>query len=158
MSHVSADPAQFPKSSSHRRCFTTAEADAILSEIHTFHLDMIAKKHDITRRILGDFLRRRGVNMGALREQREARARGGRKSVKAKTAEDEFRIPGHAKPILGYGIAAMATKPDHGCSWPLGDPELAGFAFCGLPRATGSSYCERHHSVAWRGRGSALAE
>lgn len=34
----------------------------------------------------------------------------------------------------------------HDCKWPLGDPLLPGFGYCGLPADGGAHYCERHHS------------
>jgi GcrA cell cycle regulator len=34
---------------------------------------------------------------------------------------------------------------EHSCRWPIGDVLDDDFAFCGLERCDGSSYCEAHH-------------
>ena len=35
------------------------------------------------------------------------------------------------------------------CCWPIGDPKLPGFAFCGTPITPGRPYCEEHSNLAY---------
>ena len=35
------------------------------------------------------------------------------------------------------------------CCWPIGDPKLPGFAFCGTPIIPGRPYCEEHSNLAY---------
>ena len=35
------------------------------------------------------------------------------------------------------------------CCWPIGDPKLPGFAFCGTSIMPGRPYCEKHSSLAY---------
>ena len=35
------------------------------------------------------------------------------------------------------------------CCWPIGDPKLPGFAFCGIPITPGRPYCEEHSNLAY---------
>jgi len=48
--------------------------------------------------------------------------------------------------------ATLITLSDHGCRWPIGDPDQAEFGFCGRQRAGRSSYCEGHSPMASRRR------
>lgn len=34
------------------------------------------------------------------------------------------------------------------CRWPIGDPKMPDFGFCGRPQADNSSYCAHHHAIA----------
>jgi GcrA cell cycle regulator len=45
---------------------------------------------------------------------------------------------------------ALVDLDRHGCHWPMGDPLLAGFGFCGCPARGGSSYCDEHHRRAYK--------
>ena len=38
----------------------------------------------------------------------------------------------------------IATLEDGDCRWPVGDPQLAGFHFCGAEKVEGLPYCEVH--------------
>ncbi len=38
------------------------------------------------------------------------------------------------------------------CRWPIGDPRLAGFGYCGAPAPGKGPYCPDHHRVAYRAR------
>lgn len=38
----------------------------------------------------------------------------------------------------------MTTLLPNDCRWPLGDPQLADFYFCGKGKVAGHSYCEFH--------------
>lgn len=46
-------------------------------------------------------------------------------------------------------LIGLLALTEHTCKWPLGDPLLAGFGFCGEPSKDGSSYCHEHHAVAY---------
>jgi GcrA cell cycle regulator len=35
------------------------------------------------------------------------------------------------------------------CHWPVGDPLLPGFGFCGCQKAPGAPYCEHHAAIAY---------
>ena len=35
------------------------------------------------------------------------------------------------------------------CCWPIGDPKLPGFSFCGTSIAPGRPYCEEHSNLAY---------
>ena len=35
------------------------------------------------------------------------------------------------------------------CCWPIGDPKLPGFAFCGTSIIPGRPYCEEHSNLAY---------
>lgn len=45
-------------------------------------------------------------------------------------------------------IIPLHAKPNC-CRWPIGDPKLPGFMFCGEERGMGSSYCDDHHRIAY---------
>ncbi len=38
----------------------------------------------------------------------------------------------------------MATLLPHDCRWPIGDPQAAGFYFCGKRKQDGHPYCDFH--------------
>tara|TARA_B110000008_G_C16492020_1_gene372549 strand:- start:132 stop:527 length:396 start_codon:yes stop_codon:yes gene_type:complete len=35
------------------------------------------------------------------------------------------------------------------CCWPIGDPKLPGFSFCGVSITPGRPYCEEHSNLAY---------
>jgi GcrA cell cycle regulator len=46
--------------------------------------------------------------------------------------------------------ATILTLGEHACRWPIGDPDDAGFGFCGARRTGHSSYCEAHAGASLR--------
>jgi GcrA cell cycle regulator len=44
--------------------------------------------------------------------------------------------------------ATILTLSEHGCRWPIGDPDEAGFGFCGRLRSGHAAYCAGHASMA----------
>lgn len=42
----------------------------------------------------------------------------------------------------------MTTLLPDDCRWPIGDPQAAGFHFCGERKQTGHPYCELHVRLA----------
>jgi GcrA cell cycle regulator len=67
-------------------------------------------------------------------------------------------------PVEGRGAAWVFSEAEIGemrrlrfedireaaCRWPLGDPRSGEFAYCGLTRAKGQSYCAGHCRMAYR--------
>ena len=49
-------------------------------------------------------------------------------------------------------MASILTLSADGCRWPIGDPNDAGFGFCGRLRGGHASYCEGHAQNAQRRR------
>ena len=63
------------------------------------------------------------------------------------------------KKKVGGAVAALIDeapvvprKAAPSCSWPIGDPKLLGFKFCGAKRAIGKSYCAEHMKLAYAAR------
>jgi GcrA cell cycle regulator len=46
--------------------------------------------------------------------------------------------------------ATLLTLTPNGCRWPIGDPQEAGFGFCGRLKADQASYCRHHAQTAVR--------
>lgn len=42
----------------------------------------------------------------------------------------------------------LATLKNNECRWPIGDPQLPGFHFCGALKGDGQSYCVKHATQA----------
>jgi GcrA cell cycle regulator len=58
-------------------------------------------------------------------------------------------------PTMAFEVPATATiltLVEDSCRWPIGNPDEAGFGFCGRPRLGGGSYCQGHGSMALRRR------
>ena len=127
--------------------WTKGEVETIINRAATEDLGHIAETVGISYRKLVSLLRRNYVSIRQLKSDREACARGGR--VHCGALLQDSPIPGHTRPFLGYGMKAIAAKPVTGCSWPVGDPQKDGFAFCGRLRKGGSSYCGMHDDIAW---------
>ncbi|HZT24126.1 MAG TPA: GcrA family cell cycle regulator [Pseudolabrys sp.] len=47
------------------------------------------------------------------------------------------------------GVTCAELLPHH-CRWPLGDPKLPSFRYCGSPAIEPYPYCARHVRVAYR--------
>lgn len=45
-------------------------------------------------------------------------------------------------------IADLSNLAAHACKWPIGDPKVVGFSFCGRP--AGGPYCPDHAAIAFR--------
>ncbi len=59
------------------------------------------------------------------------------KSPPRPVAQDDLIIP------IAQRKTMTTLLPDD-CRWPLGDPQVAGFHFCGKPKQAGHPYCEFH--------------
>ncbi len=58
-------------------------------------------------------------------------------------------------PRISFEVAPTATLvslTEHACRWPIGDPNEAGFGFCGRLKASGGAYCAGHAAMAVRRR------
>jgi GcrA cell cycle regulator len=52
--------------------------------------------------------------------------------------------------ILGpepIATASILTLAHEACRWPIGDPQDAGFGYCGRSRGLHVSYCDHHACV-----------
>jgi GcrA cell cycle regulator len=54
-----------------------------------------------------------------------------------------------------FDIAGLSARV---CHWPVGDPRLAGFGYCGAAASGQGPYCKDHHRAAYRGRPAARAD
>ncbi len=59
------------------------------------------------------------------------------KSPPSATSQDEPVIP------IAQRKTMTTLLPDD-CRWPIGDPQVAGFHFCGKRKQNGHPYCEFH--------------
>jgi GcrA cell cycle regulator len=68
--------------------------------------------------------------------------------------------PARAAPVQVEAVARLfdvAGLSARVCRWPVGDPRLAGFGYCGAAAAGPGPYCQDHHKAAYRGRPAAGA-
>ena len=74
----------------------------------------------------------------------------------------EVRAPRAPRPAFvvfeGGPTATLITLADHGCRWPIGEPDQADFGFCGRLRAGRGSYCQGHSPMASHRRLAALPD
>lgn len=73
-----------------------------------------------------------------------------RQEQKASIEADAPALPRAAAwlPLYGLEPVSLIDLGAHDCKWPLGDPLLPGFGYCGLPQAgEHSRYCEAHHAM-----------
>jgi len=65
------------------------------------------------------------------------------------------REPAPTTPRVAFDVAPTATIHSltaHACRWPIGEPDQAGFGFCGRLRTDHPSYCVGHAPMATRRR------
>jgi GcrA cell cycle regulator len=65
------------------------------------------------------------------------------------------RAPTPTAPRVAFEVAPLATihtLSEHGCRWPIGEPDQAGFGFCGRLRGANGSYCIGHAPMSTRRR------
>jgi GcrA cell cycle regulator len=48
------------------------------------------------------------------------------------------------------GLATSTTLEAHMCRWPIGDPDTAGFSFCGRSVDGSRPYCQGHARLAYK--------
>ena len=56
-----------------------------------------------------------------------------------------------AAPLDQPGLATCTTLEAHMCRWPIGDPDEAGFSFCGRSVDGARPYCQGHSRLAYKG-------
>jgi GcrA cell cycle regulator len=93
-----------------------------------------------------------------------ARPMGGRPSTRIRATSGGIRRtqaprtprePAISVPRVAFEVAATAsihTLTTHACRWPIGDPDQAGFGFCGRLCSGHASYCDGHAPMATRRR------
>jgi GcrA cell cycle regulator len=84
-----------------------------------------------------------------------ASAGGVRRAVTGATPRPPRAAPAPPAPRLPFEVAATAsihTLTEHGCRWPIGEPEEAAFGFCGRIRTGAGSYCAGHSPMSTRRR------
>ena len=47
-------------------------------------------------------------------------------------------------------LVTVRSLTDITCRWPIGDPKMEGFHFCGRAKPEGRPYCEHHAAIAFR--------
>jgi GcrA cell cycle regulator len=58
-------------------------------------------------------------------------------------------VPKPEDPAPEHQRKVIATLEDNSCRWPIGDPQMADFHFCGAEANVGSVYCQTHHARAY---------
>jgi GcrA cell cycle regulator len=56
------------------------------------------------------------------------------------------------------GLATTATLEAHMCRWPIGDPDEAGFSFCGRSADGVRPYCQGHSRLAYKNSTGSAAD
>jgi GcrA cell cycle regulator len=79
--------------------------------------------------------------------------RGGRISP----APPQARRPSPTQAFEVAPTATLAGLSEHGCRWPIGEPDEAGFGFCGRTRAGRGAYCQGHSPMSTGRRVSAIS-
>jgi GcrA cell cycle regulator len=74
-------------------------------------------------------------------------------SAPRRIAEPVAHTPQHPTPVRyveeAPGTATVLTLGAHMCKWPIGDPSLDNFSFCGRRSGEGP-YCHEHSQVAYQ--------
>jgi len=116
-----------------------AEVASLINSLAVESTANVAKRLGISPKSIRSLLLARGVSIRALRRPAPSeRALGGlvaRRSI--------------ASPPAVFGAEALARLPDRGCSWPIGDPSVEGFAFCGKAIEERGPYCAAHRARAY---------
>ena len=60
-----------------------------------------------------------------------------------------LKLPSRPSPIKRDPEKARALAAGRACMWPVGDPKLPGFHFCGKAVTVNKPYCEKHCAVAY---------
>ena len=124
-----------------RKIWSAAEIAQVVAALATRDTEAVAADWGVTARQLRGLMMRSGVRIRHIR-----------KAVPAQHACGGLlaRRPADG-PAATFGAAALAELPDCGCKWPIGDPAVEGFAYCGAARfSVLSPYCAEHHARAYR--------
>jgi GcrA cell cycle regulator len=60
-----------------------------------------------------------------------------------------LKLPPRPSPIKRNPEKARAVASGRACMWPVGDPKLPDFHFCGEPVSPNKPYCDTHCAVAY---------
>jgi GcrA cell cycle regulator len=71
------------------------------------------------------------------------------KNAPARIRADGF-VPQVFPPAPEHQRKTVETLEDHSCRWPIGDPQMADFHFCGAEKIEGLPYCLEHRDVAYQ--------
>ena len=75
-------------------------------------------------------------------------------SAPRRIAEPVAAAPSSPSPVRyvdeAPGTATVLTLGAHMCKWPIGDPSLDSFTFCGRRSEEGGPYCHEHAVVAYQ--------
>lgn len=96
-------------------------------------------------------------NLGGRPSVRVRATAGGVRRASAPARAPRPSLP--AAPRVAFEVHATAnihTLSEHGCRWPIGEPDQDGFGFCGRSRLGASSYCAGHAPMSVRRREAAL--
>jgi GcrA cell cycle regulator len=97
-----------------------------------------------------------------------ARPMGGRPSTRVRATPGGTRRPQMPRgprgpvvsiPRIAFEVPATATihtLTAHACRWPIGEPDMADFGFCGRLRSGHPAYCAGHAPMATRRRDVAM--
>lgn len=58
-------------------------------------------------------------------------------------------VPKPEQPAPEHQRKTVETLEESSCRWPIGDPQMADFHFCGAEAHVGSVYCPTHHARAY---------
>jgi len=122
-----------------RKLWSAAEIAQVVAALTTRDTEAVAADWGVTDKALRGLMLRRGISIRHVRKPtRSERALGGflaRRSTQS--------------PPAVFGASALANLPDRCCSWPIGDPAVEGFAFCGAQIEGHGSYCAAHRARAY---------
>lgn len=60
-----------------------------------------------------------------------------------------LKLPPRPSPIKRNPEKARTVAAGRACMWPVGDPKLPDFHFCGEPVSPNKPYCDAHCAVAY---------
>ena len=127
-----------------QKIWSAAEIARIVSALSVRSTEAIARDLGMTAKKLRAAMWRRGVSLRHLR-----------KPARSERAPSERALGGLLTrrsadaPAAIHGGEALARLPDRCCSWPIGDPAVEGFAFCGAQIEGHGSYCAAHRARAY---------
>ncbi len=125
---------------SDRRNWTQADLVDIRKALAITSTEKIARLYGTNAKTLRSALKRHGISIRfARRNDRPQKSLAG------------VRVQRSAQtPAAIYGAIALAALPDRGvCHWPIGDPAVEGFTFCGAAVKGFGAYCETHSARAY---------
>jgi GcrA cell cycle regulator len=102
---------------------------------------------------------RLGITVRELPPRPRATVRVARAQPRARDARDTVQTPRSVPPrpariaptlVEMSPTASIVGLSTHSCRWPIGDPGMSDFGFCGRDKLARASYCEDHARGAFR--------